>query len=112
MKRLFQPIEVILSVAALVMALVAFKVIGFAVERRPNEHLNYYPDAGIITEADHQAGIYVIRNSLGIEYAFCGYGLEPGDICALIMDDMDTVSDVSDDAVVDARYIGAAQDFH
>lgn len=112
MKRLFQPIEVILSIAVLVMACVAFRVIGFAVERRPNEHLNYYPDAGIVTEVDSQSGIVVFRNSVGIEYSFFGDDYEPGDMCALIMDDMDTVSDVYDDVVIDARYIGTAPDFH
>lgn len=112
MKRLFQPIEVILFVAVLVMPLVAFIVVGFAVERIPNEHRSYYPDAGIVTEIDSQAGIVVFRNSVGIEHSFFGDGYEPGDMCALIMDDMGTESDIYDDAVVDARYIGTAPDFH
>lgn len=111
MKRLFQPLEFILAVAVLITACAAFKAVAYAVERNPNEHLNYYPDTGIVTDVDEVRGIVTITNGIGIAYSFFGDGYELGDVCSLMMDDMDTRSNVYDDEIIDARFSGMVSNF-
>ena len=107
MKRLFShSVELILSVVVLLTAIIAFQAVGLAVNRKPDEYINYHPEIGIVVDVDSPQGIVVVRNGAGTEYCFYGFGFQIGDVCALIMDDLDTPMNTSDDAVVDARIVG------
>lgn len=104
--------EFVLSIAVLLMAITAFRAVGYAVERKPNEHLNYYPQTAVVVECDEQHDAVTVRTSFGWLYQFYGIeDFEVGDMVAMMMDDMDTGNSVFDDVIVGVHYVGTASDF-
>lgn len=110
MKRLFRPVELLLAAAALVMACSAFKAVSFATERKPNP-LNYYSDAGVVVSVDDDTELVTVRTSLNLNYQFFSSGYGVGDMCSLLLDDMDTRGNPFDDVIIETRYIGSPSDY-
>lgn len=69
-----------------------------------------YPLAGIITSVNYNTDTVIVTTAEGNEWAF----YEPedwqvGDICAMVMDSMDTES-IYDDQILECRYAGTYDD--
>ena len=69
-----------------------------------------YPTCGIVTSVNYDTDTVIVTTAEGNEWAF--YEVEDwqvGDVCAMVMDSMDTES-IYDDQILECRYAGTYDD--
>lgn len=106
MKQLFRNTgiaELFLSVAVLLIALTVFNLVSIA--KPVGNQTCYYPATGVVTEVDDVRGIVTVEDMNGNLFEFYGDGYHVGDMCSMIMDDMDTFY-YYDDIVIDVAVFG------
>lgn len=107
MKRLF---EATLCVAVIIAALSAYNAVSFATERYQNQN-NYYSEIGVVVDVGGNGDLVTVRTSLNLNYQFIANGWDVGDMCSLLMDDMDTRANLLDDIIIETRYVGNPTDY-
>lgn len=85
---------------------IATDILGGNVDR------NVYPNTAIIKSVDYVTDNFIISTSTGIEYTLKGVeDWEVGDLASLLMYDIGSDGDITNDLVIELRYTGFAVEF-
>ena len=85
---------------------IAADILGGNVDR------NLYPNTAIVKSVDYASDNFIISTSTGIEYTLKGVeDWEVGDLASLLMYDVGSDGDITNDLVIELRYSGFNVDF-
>ena len=85
---------------------IAADILGGNVDR------NLYPNTAIITSIDYATDSFTVATSTHIEYTLKGVeDWEVGDLASLLMYDIGSDGDITNDLVIELRYSGFNVDF-
>lgn len=85
---------------------IATDILGGNVDR------NVYPNTAIVTAIDYNTDFFEVATSTGIKYTLKGVeDWEVGDLASLLMYDIGSDGDITNDLVIELRYTGFTVDF-
>jgi len=85
---------------------IAADILGGNVDR------NVYPNTAIITSVDYEKDSFTVATSTNISYTLKGVeDWEVGDLASLLMYDIGSDGDITNDLVIELRYSGFNVDF-
>lgn len=85
---------------------IAADILGGNVDR------NVYPNTAIVTAIDFEKDCFTVATSTHIEYTLKGVeDWEVGDLASLLMYDIGSDGDITNDLVIELRYTGFTVDF-
>lgn len=89
--------------------LVAAVFVSVSVATMPEQNINLYPQATIVSEVS-ETGLVTTVDASGEIWQFFDDGWMPGDICAMIMSDEST-PEIWDDIIVSKSYSGNIENY-
>ena len=85
---------------------IAANILGGNVDR------NVYPNTAVVTSINYETDIFTVATSTNISYTLKGVeDWEVGDLASLLMYDIGSDGDITNDLVIELRYTGFTVDF-